>query len=215
MFTILLIDNQPVMRLGLTSCLKIDFKQSTIIGANNLAAFYKSNPGGIPDLLILGLNQNSEENNFKWIKKFKRHYPETALILYDGEVRNIKLMPYLESMIDGYILKKSSPEVLIKCAKKILREKRYIHNESFDVLLKKLPNERKFILVNQISLTCREFEIATYLSRGMKTSIIAKTTGRKPSTISTFKMHIFKKLQVDNIIKLRDVICQQNIESYQ
>jgi DNA-binding NarL/FixJ family response regulator len=48
--------------------------------------------------------------------------------------------------------------------------------------------------------------VAQYLAEGMQTSWIAHKLNRKVSTISTIKSNIFHKLQIDNILKLREQI---------
>ena len=46
----------------------------------------------------------------------------------------------------------------------------------------------------------------------MKTSWIAKTLDRKPSTISTIKHTIFKKMKVDNVVQLMNLFGLRDLE---
>jgi DNA-binding NarL/FixJ family response regulator len=56
------------------------------------------------------------------------------------------------------------------------------------------------------NLSSQEYEIASQLLKGLSTNNIAQKIGRKATTISTIKNNIFKKLEVDNIIKLPRVL---------
>lgn len=67
---------------------------------------------------------------------------------------------------------------------------------------KKATNSNK----KNIKLSEREFEIAQYLSKGMRVSKIAEKLDRRVSTISTIKKSIFTKLEVDSVVKLADAM---------
>ena len=53
-----------------------------------------------------------------------------------------------------------------------------------------------------VSLATRELEVYHMLSKGMKTSEIAKALSLKANTISTIKKVIFKKLGISSIFEL-------------
>ena len=117
------------------------------------------------------------------------------------------IINYLKIGVDGYLSKLNDLAELVACINDISRGKHYICSDAlYAMLLTKSTSERPNVQKVNHQLTSREFEVANYLSEGLQTKIIAQKLGRAPSTISTTKANIFKKLKVDNVVKLRDLI---------
>ena len=92
------------------------------------------------------------------------------------------------------------------CITHLLEGKRYLCGSVTALLVDKFfygPIEK---VVKVRNLTRREYEIAQYLSEGMKLWEIAKKIDRHASTISTIKKTIFSKLEVDSVMKLHKVL---------
>jgi DNA-binding NarL/FixJ family response regulator len=226
MTTIALIDNHPIIRTGLGLLIKNNFEKVSIIEAENMDMLANLFPVQVPDLIILGTSQNSGANSLKLVMQTKNAYPASKLIMYDEAAAagqqaasypaayanggpltsSAAILGYLRAGANGYLTKQNELSDLLDCVRDVLKGKRYICSEAFDVLLDKQVTEKSSFQKVSDLLTSREYEIARYLSNGMKTSMIAQKLDRKASTISTTKTNIFKKLEVDNILKLRQVM---------
>lgn len=53
-----------------------------------------------------------------------------------------------------------------------------------------------------VSLTARERDVATLLARGETCREIAKALGISVKTVDTHRMHVLKKMQLSNTVKL-------------
>lgn len=206
MLTVALIDKHPILRLGLTFCLRQHFTGITVKEASDIIEYNELNPDLTPNLIIQGINENPKESNFHTVERIKRYYPKTPVIIYDENPLNFKKMPYLESGINGYVLKQNDVGELLSCIDAVLNGKYYISPQLLEFLSEAFMKEKTSLAEKQNLLTEREQEVAKYLCEGMKTSLIAERTGRKSSTISTMKTKIFKKLEVKNILELRDFL---------
>ncbi|WP_221393266.1 response regulator transcription factor [Dyadobacter sp. NIV53] len=204
--TIALIDKHPILRTGLVFFIKDHFTEATILESDSIVTFYESYRDQKPDLIILGISQDSNSNNLNFINLVKKKYPKAAIVLYDEKPGTSMGFHYLKAGVKGYLSKQNNLTELIDCITDVLKGKRYICNDVLEIILDGNFVEKIDSQEENISLTSREYEIAQYLSQGMKTSLIAQTLGRKMSTISTIKTNIFKKLEVDNILKLREVL---------
>lgn len=214
MNTIALIDNHPIIRTGLGLFLKKSFDEVTVMESDSILSLYTLDPNQVPDLVILGISQSSFNENLGLINATKKYFSSSHIIIYDETPRSSLVLHYLRAGAKGYLTKLNSANELVDCIGEVLKGKRYICNEVFDVILDRYPFEKmKSSKVNEL-LTSREFEIAKYLSEGMKTSSIAQKLGRKASTISTTKNNIYKKLHVDNILKLREAILPEPVASH-
>lgn len=94
---------------------------------------------------------------------------------------------------------------LLKCISEVESEKNYVSNEIMEILIPKwISTGKDTASNNHITLTHREFEIATFLIDGASVSEISKKLQRKTSTISTIKKNLFRKLQIQNLVDLKD-----------
>ena len=207
MKTIAIIDRHPILRTGLDFFIKDHFKEVNILGSENVSAFQQSFPRQNPDLVILGFGEHSNVNSLGFVNMMKKQYPKAALIVYDDKPDASLIVPYLKAGVNGYLSKQNSPNKLIECVDIVLKGKRFVCKEVLEMMLDEYIIENKAMPANSFPpLTPREFEVAKCLIQGIKTSAIAKMFSRKLGTISAMKTSIFKKLEVDNIVKLRELM---------
>jgi len=212
MLSFVIIDRYPIIRTGIDLFLKNQFTKIHILESDSIVNFLEIYPAYKPDVVILGLNQYPDILKINLVTAAKQAYPTAKLIIYDdilysqlnNNARNMKTIArYMKEGVNGYLSKGNNLSELIDCIHDIFIGKNYISTEKFIQTSQqetaKLPK-----------LTKREFEIAVYISKGMTTNGIAQKLKRASSTISTTKATIFKKLKVDNVLNLRDVM--QEIE---
>lgn len=203
---ILVIDKFPLIRIGLTIAIHNHFSNCEVEQFESFDVFQQSKIKFKPDLIIQGFPKE-RSSNLKIIARVKAFYPKVGLIIYDEQPTSSLLIEYLQAGANAYLVKEGSIEELITCITDVAQGKRFINNEALiEAVLNKSFVLEGVALRQKSFLTAHEYEIANYLREGMKTSWIAQKLGRKSSTISTIKANIFKKLEVDNIIKLNEAI---------
>ena len=201
---IVIIDEFPLMRLGLEKALSIHIEKAKILESESIVHFQELYPQEIPDIIVLGINSNSEKSNHDWIASIKERKPKVSVIIYADNLNSLEASMYLKAGVDGYLTKKDSLIELVNCVNCVVSGKKYL---AYDILIQVLTTVDQIKLVKKTPktdrrLSVREKEVAQYLSNGMKVSDIAKKLERKISTISTIKKNIFEKLRVDSVIKL-------------
>lgn len=227
MLTIAVIDKYPIARAGLACFFKSQFNPICIIGAESMIQMKKLYVDQIPDMVILGIGQHADMQNIEMLKTVKKSYPSAKIILYDELLPEMSfpkkqfdtfsdtqstylgselIMRYFHEGANGYLSKCDGILELRNCIVNLLAGKRYLCKPMLELLIYKFLSDPIETVIKPRHLTRREYEIAHYLSEGMKTLEIAKKMDRKASTISTVKKTIFKKLEVDNIIKLRQIL---------
>ncbi|MCE7042801.1 response regulator transcription factor [Dyadobacter sp. CY312] len=205
---IALIDKHPVLRKGLDKVLASNFDGAIIMESDTIIHFRELFPKQIPDLIIMGLGSAADAGNLDFINMSRRWYPKGSVIIYDEDVNLPMISRYLSTGARGYLSKAADLNELIECVKDVVSGKRYLSEEILLWVLNTYDfgNKKRPVVKGNGQLTDREQQIAEFLVDGMKTSWIARELGRKPSTISTIKNNIFKKLEINNVLKLRDVI---------
>lgn len=114
--------------------------------------------------------------------------------------------------IKGLISKESDSHEFMKCVDAMVESKQVFCQSSWDSILeqylstplKAVPKVIKHSTeeLHEDGLTKRQAEIAELLKQGKKTSEIAEILHIKPSTVSSLKFTIFKKLNVSNLVEL-------------
>lgn len=213
---IALIDKHPVLRRGLDEILHTHFETATILESDSVIHFRESFPDLYPDMIIIGVGHVGDDKKMNPIIMTRKLYPKGNVIIYDETLNPSMISRYLKIGVSGYLSKDADLNELIECVKDVASGKRYLNSDALLWMLNTINFEKKikFVTRKNIDLTLREREIAGYLADGMRTSWIAHKLGRKSSTISTIKYNIYKKLDVDNVLALRDVIKLESVGAH-
>lgn len=204
MITIALIDSHVILRTGTQALLQQQMTDTVVLAACDLKHFNAVYSNQIPDLFIIGSMLSEKDQVAETIKSIKKQYVFRPIIIYDESAESF--LHFCPIGINGYLLKKNDIGELVECIGHVRSGKRYLCSEVLEMLMQTNLKEKPRLATNGVPLTKKEYEIAQYLSEGLKTSVIAEKLNRKNSTISTFKKHIFQKLDVDNILKLHQVL---------
>lgn len=199
---IAIIDKYPMLRLGVTNMLSTHFPQAVFVEQDSVESIQQAAFTEDFDLIILGVGQQPASEDIAVLKKLKKLYPLSHVIVYDEKADLVMVSQYFRAGIQGYISKQADPAELIGCIQQVMARQRYVAAEIVDLTLKQYGASSSGR--SKIMLSPRENQIATFLCEGMSTSAIARALDRKASTISTIKFNIFQKMHVDNVIKLRE-----------
>lgn len=204
MTTIALVDKHPVMRIGLIALLKDNFKDIVILESSCMSSFLKTSAKS--DVTILGINPDSNAGNLRFLNNLSDKDAFGPIIVYDEEPRPYLAISFLRAGVMGYLSKQNDESELIDCITDVLLGNRYVCKEILGTNKNVTAFEKTTRLKENTNLTFHEYEIAQYICQGVNISEIAQIFGRKTSTISTIKMRILKKLKVNNVLELRDLM---------
>lgn len=201
-----LIDNYAIMRMGLSMIFQEGFKRVRVTEAETLAEF-AANSATDADVILLGINNATTEECLLKAAGFRAAFPRQKLIIYDEQLDFNLITGYFKLGINGYIGRNNGEKEMVQCVESVLLGRFHLGHELTTALLTQLTRTTPRIRM-QNNLSGRESEIAGYLCQGMKTSAIAQTLSRKPSTVSTIKHNILKKMNVNNIVELMTAMQQ-------
>lgn len=143
-------------------------------------------------------------NSPKMISLLRKIQPAVRILVHTAMQEESYALKYLSAGADGFLSKTSSLETLSKALLLILNGKKYISPSVKEVIAENfLNNKTSFETIEFDSLfTKREQQIIKLLLQGKWTKEIAAQLGIQLNTVSTHKLSIFEKLDVDNIIEL-------------
>jgi len=209
----LIIDKHPVIRKGLTLILKNHFPQDAILAFADLKVLRETFPDLTPDLIILGVGQHPEIDNVDFIHEAENQFPKCAIIVNDQIQDGDMASAYLRAGGSAYISKENEIEEILTCINHVANGQQYVNRSPAKTANTQSIKNGQYNKPDKqpVHLARREFEIANLLTKGFKTSEIARLLGKKPSTISTQKTNIFQKLRVNNVIMLKEMMVANEV----
>jgi DNA-binding NarL/FixJ family response regulator len=153
-------------------------------------------------LAIIDL-QLEDGDTLHLITDLQRVYPELRILIFSGNPEELYAQRLYKTGIKGYLNKTSEDWEIIAALRMILDGKTYV-SEKFKQYL--LCKGSKGKLNNPFELlTLRELEVAHLLIQGRRSIDICKDLNIQASTVATYKLNIFNKLNVNNTLELKEL----------
>ena len=128
-------------------------------------------------------------------------YPSLAILIFTGYPEEVYAQRLFSYGVKGYLNKNSEEREIIYALHTILAGKTYFSENYKNILLGK--NENGYSTGNPFDLLSqRELETALLLLQGKRSSEICSELNIQPSTVTTYKIKIFTKLGVNNVVDL-------------
>ena len=181
---IALVDDHQMFLDGMISVLSNQKEFEIVFVENNPKKALLKIKTNIPDLLISDVSM-PEMSGLEFVKMVKHDFPEVKILI-------LSMFKNLQSNqdIDGYLLKETSKDELIKTIIDIVKnDKKHFGSEQ---ITKDTFNFKKSIL------TDREKEIIQLIANEHTTEEIAEKLSISTNTIESHRKNIYYKLQVKN-----------------
>lgn len=203
---LLLIESHSIICAGIEFLLRnhlSGFKLEVISGVDHLNNDISARPG----VILLGCNRDGlVELECSQIKKITNRYPNVPLVLYNYNTDYASVLRYFKAGASGYLSIDSEGDLLADCLDTVMKGHKYISVQGLLNTLDLIENTgttgQQLHRRTFGNLTKREHFIAGYISRGMRTTELARMMHLQPSTISTVKATILRKLNLNNVIEL-------------
>lgn len=193
---ILLVDDHPMMRMGIIQLLG---KQPTleICGeANSPAEAMTLIAQSHPDLILVDISMKGA-SGLEFIKDVQAvhgHIPMLVVSMHDEKIYAERA---LRAGACGYIMKEESAEYLLAAVQRVLEGGIYLSKTMSARLLKTLVNADSHNAQSPLQkLTDREFEVFRLIGQGQTTDEIAEQLHISPKTVDVHRFQIKDKLQL-------------------
>ncbi|MBS1602676.1 MAG: response regulator transcription factor [Bacteroidetes bacterium] len=192
---ILIADDHAIVRKGIVSILRELFPLAEMVETGNSEDLIKLALGGQWDLIISDLSMPGR-GGLEIINDIKRHMPAVpvlALSIHPEETYGIRA---LRAGASGFLNKDAPPSELKKAINLILQGRRYITPGIAEKLAAGLAHESS--KKGHELLSDRELEVMKLIASGESLLKIADLLSISPSTVSSYRTRILKKLQVQS-----------------
>lgn len=193
---ILIADDHSMVREGLKQLIELEDDIEVIAQAGDgqeaVEKIYEMNP----DVVLLDINMPIM-NGLEVLEKLKETKVDVNVLILTIHNEIEYLYRAVEIGVNGYVLKDSDSDVLIKAIRSIYKGESYIQPNMASLLFKKINGE----LDNQIKhskLTKREVEVLKLITQGLLNKEIANQLCISEKTVKNHVSNIFKKIEVSD-----------------
>lgn len=198
---ILLVEDQAIVRRGISSLLGLTPEFSVIAEAENGVQAVEMADMLLPDIVVMDIGMPLL-NGVEAATKIKAKHPEIKIIMltaYDGDEF---VMNTLASGADGYVLKNATPESLSTAVRSVMQGGEF-YSPSYPVeVLARLREKLTDGATDGNELTPREKEILQLIAEGKSHLLIAELLHLSIRTVDTHRNNIMQKLNIHDAVAL-------------
>jgi DNA-binding NarL/FixJ family response regulator len=202
MFTILIVDDHPLMREGLALILDTqhDWEVSSMVGSAEEALALL--PKQSFDLLVVDISLPNM-SGLEFIKQVKSLYPQQKTLVISRHDEQLYAERAIRAGAKGYVMKVEARKVIIEAIRKVLEGGIYISDAINERLLQSMINGKKSMTQSPLEvLSDRELEIFEMVGRGIKSSEIAERLFISAKTVESYRTRIKDKLNLHSSAEL-------------
>lgn len=197
---ILLIENHPVVQTGIrcmleNSCISHTFHLASTIQEGLTRVKSQKFQLVILDVDYAGMSYSSI------LAELKSLDPDVNILVFSMYDEHIFALPFIQMGANGYINKSAQESEILEAIETVMNCETYVSKEINQTILSGWTGQSRSTNPLQ-QLSTRETDVLMLLVRGDTTSDISHTLNLQPSTISTYKRRIFKKMNVSNDLEL-------------
>ena len=199
---IILADSQAIYRVGMRKVFALEDDIRVVAQAETLDNLYAALQRFPTDVVVL--EGRLIAGTIDAIPQFVRRAPEAKLIVQVSETDENNTVELYRRGVRGVVPRSISPDLLIKCVRKIAAGETWIDNQSVSWVIDayraqaaNLTNPR-----TQPRLSEKELSIITCITRGMRNKEIAYQIGTTEQVIKNYLRKIYDKLGVSDRLEL-------------
>lgn len=202
MTKILIVDDHPILRMGMRELLNQEEGFEVCGLAENISSARKAIAEKSPDLVIVDISL-AGDNGLDLVKEMSSSnlgIPVLVLSMHDESVWAERA---IRAGARGYIMKKEAAETIVAAVRNIMAGKVHVSEAIMSQLLDKFHlNPDSSHASTEDTLTDRELEVFRLIGSGLSTREIADRMNLGIKTIGTYRDRIKQKLSIKSAAEL-------------
>ncbi len=210
---ILIVDDHPMIRLGIRSILNNVEHLNVADEANNGREALEKLAKESFDLVIMDIKM-PEMSGIEATEEIIKRHPNTkvlAISMFDEQRYIVKM---LQAGALGYVLKNTGKNEMVNAINSIMAGESYFSQEVSSIMMSQFMNRGTGQVSepkSDVLLTKRETEIIRMIAEELTNSEIAERLGISSRTVDTHRRNLLQKLDVKNTAGLVKFAIQNNL----
>ncbi len=201
--SILIVDDHPIMREGITQIINNQNDLSVIAEAESGQEALNILSKIRPDLAIIDISLKGM-NGIELTKEINRNFNAIPILILSMHPEKFYAERAIKAGAMGYLQKHEPSTTVLEAIRKVISGKIYLSAEISEKMLIQLSGNLSKTTQSQIEkLSDREFEAFRLIGKGLKPHQIADELFLSVKTIETYYSRIKKKINLKNASELR------------
>lgn len=202
MTRILIVDDHPILRMGMRELLNQEEGFEVCGIAENISSARKAIAENTPDLAIIDISLGGD-NGLDLVKEMSEENRNIAVLVLSMHDESVWAERAIRAGARGYIMKKEAAESIVSAVKNIMSGKVHVSEAIMAQLLDKFHLKPDLHPGStEESLTDRELEVFRLIGAGLSTREIAERMNLGIKTIGTYRDRIKHKLGIKSAAEL-------------
>ncbi len=199
---IILADSQAIYRVGMRKVFALEDDIRVVAQAETLQNLYSALVRFPTDVVVLEGSLIS--GTVDAIPELVRRNPEAKLIVQVSESDENNTVELYRRGVRGVVPRSISPDLLIKCVRKIAAGETWIDNQSVSWVIEAYRAQATSLTSprSQPKLSKKELAIISCITRGMRNKEIAYQIGTTEQVIKNYLRKVYDKLGVSDRLEL-------------
>lgn len=191
---ILIVDDHPIVRLGVRQVLQARWPHAQFKEADTLARAQQAVREEKPDLIILDLNLE-DATGLESAQRMRRTCPDLPILVLSLHGEDAFALRVLQLGVAGYLNKERASEEIVSAVEKILSGGRYITASLAQRLAEGLLGKSADKAPHEL-LSGQEYRVLLQLADGKSVGEVAEAMNLSAKTVSTYRSRILDKLNL-------------------
>jgi two-component system nitrate/nitrite response regulator NarL len=191
--TVLLVDDHPLLRKGVSQLLELEDDIEVVGEAANGAEALHLAQELDPDLILLDLSMKGMDG-IETLTALREADVTAHVVVFTVSDDRSDVISALKSGADGYLLKDVEPEELVEHIRQACSGKMVLSEQLAEVLALSFRGGRETSGADLNSLTRREMQILKFIAEGLSNKLIGRKLNIAESTVKVHVKHLLKKL---------------------
>lgn len=210
--SILIIDDHPLLRRGVSQLLELEDDMTLIGEAGEPEEGIRLALELDPDMVLLDLNMPGL-NGIETLKRLRDQGFAGRVVMFTVSDHEEDVVAALQGGADGYLLKDMDPDEMIRQLRQASLGRMVISESLTALLAEALRSQRSQPATPDIhSLTQREREILRELAGGLSNKMIARRLDITEGTVKVHVKHLLKKLNLRSRVEAAVWAVQEGVD---
>lgn len=188
--SILIIDDHPLMRRGISQLLQLDNSFHLVGEASNGTEGVALAVKHSPDMIILDLNMKGM-SGLDVLKALRNENVDARIVILTVSDSRSDIFALVDAGADGYLLKDTEPDMLLQQLKQIAQGEVVLSEAVKKQLLDRHSNQNPLYV-----LTDREMDVLRLIAKGLSNKQIATELFISEETVKVHIRNLLRKLNV-------------------